>query len=167
MHVAPQRLQYVNLNYFNPEATTPDARTSNYTATFADKLTIGGGLLDNTLSVTRFGARVWGQGTEELDITPSGNSGNYFLHSTQAASRDQGLVQGFLPKFQWAGAHQIQVGADASWLRYTADNSRTGYQVLSLSGQIISQTLFPNPAPISAEVGFNISGMPGPPFGPM
>ena len=31
---------------------------------------------------------------------------------------------------------------------------------------VIKATLFPNPAPIKAEVGFNISGIPGPPFGP-
>jgi hypothetical protein len=31
---------------------------------------------------------------------------------------------------------------------------------------VINATLPPNPAPIKAEVGFNISGIPGPPFGP-
>ncbi len=78
VHVAPQRMEYVNMNYFNPQETSPDAATNNYTGTLADKLTLGTGLLENTLSVTRFDARVWGQGTEELTITPSGNSGNYF-----------------------------------------------------------------------------------------
>jgi hypothetical protein len=76
VHVAPQRLENVNMNYFNPQSTSPDAATNNYTATVADKLTLGKGLLDNTLSITRFDARVWGQGTEELTITPGGNRGN-------------------------------------------------------------------------------------------
>ena len=31
---------------------------------------------------------------------------------------------------------------------------------------VIKATLFPKPAPMIAEVGFNISGIPGPPFGP-
>ncbi|MNR29633.1 hypothetical protein D3C85_1470310 [compost metagenome] len=31
---------------------------------------------------------------------------------------------------------------------------------------VIKATEFPNPAPIMAEVGFSISGIPGPPFGP-
>ena len=31
---------------------------------------------------------------------------------------------------------------------------------------VIRATSFPNPEPIIAEVGFSISGMPGPPFGP-
>ena len=29
MHIAPQRLGFVNMNYFNPQPTTPDARTHN------------------------------------------------------------------------------------------------------------------------------------------
>ena len=38
---APQRLGFVNMNYFNPQETTPDASTHNYTSTVSDKLTIG------------------------------------------------------------------------------------------------------------------------------
>src|ERR1019366_3661051 len=53
VHIAPQRLDFVNMNYFNPQPTTPDDSTHNYTATLADRLGIGGGLLENTLSVTR------------------------------------------------------------------------------------------------------------------
>ena len=61
VHVAPQRLDYAGLDYFNPEPTTPDASTRNYTATVGDKWSLWGGLLDNTISATRseptFGAR--------------------------------------------------------------------------------------------------------------
>ena len=44
VHVAPGRMEYVNMNYFNPQETSPDAATNNYTATVGDKLTLGGGL---------------------------------------------------------------------------------------------------------------------------
>ena len=43
------------------------------------------------------------------------------------------------------------MGADADWLHYNADFRRTGYEVLGLSGQLISETLFP--APASFHVG--------------
>jgi outer membrane receptor for ferrienterochelin and colicin len=42
-HVAPQKMDNVNLDYFNPEPTTPDARTRNYTGVLSDHLTIFGG----------------------------------------------------------------------------------------------------------------------------
>ncbi|SPE28889.1 hypothetical protein SBA3_150005 [Candidatus Sulfopaludibacter sp. SbA3] len=71
-----------------------------------------------------------------------GNSGNYFLHATQGASRDQGILQAYLPRFQLAGSHQPEAGAGADLIRYNADFRRTGYEALDASGQLISQTLF-------------------------
>src|SRR5207302_2837887 len=86
-HIAPQRLDFVNMDYFNPQPTTPDASTHNYTATIADHLSLRGGLLDNSVSATYFAARVWGQGAQDLVITPQGNSGNYFAQQDRIASR--------------------------------------------------------------------------------
>ena len=40
-HVVPQRLGHVNINYFNPEETSPDASTHNYTGTLAHRMTLG------------------------------------------------------------------------------------------------------------------------------
>ena len=73
VHMAPQRLEYAGLDYFNPEPTTPDASTRNYTATLGDKWTLWGGLLDNTLSATRFGANVWRSGARIWNSRPLAN----------------------------------------------------------------------------------------------
>jgi hypothetical protein len=136
----------------NPVSTTSSLHSHEYLFGFRDQQYFGhGALIEIGYAHSDFYAAQSPQGQGLFIISPQGNSGNYFLNSTQTASRDQGLLQGFLPKFQWAGAHQIQVGADSSWLHYTADNSRTGYQVMSLSGQLISQTLFPNPARFRVE----------------
>lgn len=86
-HVAPQRLSFVNLDYFNPPETTPDGATHNYTATIADHLSIFGGVLENIVSATQFGARVWSAGNQDLIITPTGRAGNYFSNLDRTASR--------------------------------------------------------------------------------
>jgi hypothetical protein len=111
VHIAPQRLGFVNLNYFNPEITTPDASTKNYTATVADHLTVGSGLFENTLSFTRFDARVWGQGTQELTITPGGNSGNYFAQQNRDASRFSWIPTYESAAFEWLGTHHLKAGS--------------------------------------------------------
>jgi len=119
VHVAPQRLDFVNMNYFNPEPTTPDASTHNYTATVADRLTLGGGLLENTLSITRFDARVWGQGPQDLTITPEGNSGDYFAQQGRNAARySWAPVFSFAP-VTWMGSHNFKAGA---YLDESTDN---------------------------------------------
>jgi len=90
VHVAPQRLGHVNMDYFNPQPTTPDASTHSYTGTVADRLTLFGGLLESTFSAMRFDVGVWGQGYQDLTITPMGNRGNYFASKTRDASRYSG-----------------------------------------------------------------------------
>ena len=113
-HVAPQRLEFVNIDYFNPEPTAPDARIQNHTGSVADRLTIFGGLLESNFSVTRFDASVWGSGTQDLAITPMGNRGNYFAQQYHEATRVAGATSfSFAP---WArfGTHNFKVGTDLS-----------------------------------------------------
>ena len=114
VHVAPQRLGYVNLNYFNPESTTPDASTQNYTATLADHWSLHAGVLENTLSMTRFDARVWGQGSQDLTITPTGNSGNYFAQQQRSAWRYSWMPVFSLSQVNWWGAHHFKLGSTMS-----------------------------------------------------
>lgn len=111
VHVAPQRMQYVNADIFNPLQTTPDAGMHNYTATISDHLTIFGGILDNTVSETQFGARVWGKGPADLILTPYGRDGNFFANQTRTANRF-----GWSPSFTWPemrlwGNHTVKVGS--------------------------------------------------------
>jgi hypothetical protein len=120
IHVAPQRLGFVNMDFFNPQATTPDASTHNYTGTIADHLSLRGGLLDNTLSITSFGARVWGQGTQDLMIAPTGNSGNYFAQQDRNASRLGWSSTYSFGSLTGLGTHNLKAGS------YVAGSSDTG-----------------------------------------
>jgi hypothetical protein len=142
VHVAPQRMTYVNLNYFNPQATSPDAATSNITATLADKLTLGGGLLENTLSLTRFDARVWGQGTQELLIAPGGNSGNYFAQVNRNASRVSWTPVYSFAAVNWLGTHNFKTGA---YIAESVDNGQVAerpFQILDASNQLLERVTF-------------------------
>jgi hypothetical protein len=142
VHVAPQRLGHVNMNFFNPQATTPDASTHNDTATVADHLSLWGGLLENTFSFTRFSASVWGQGNQDLTITPTGNSGNYFAQQARHASR-----AGWTPVYSFAqlnrlGVHNFKLGA------YFAQSSDDGQvsdhpiDILDANSRLIERITF-------------------------
>jgi Carboxypeptidase regulatory-like domain/TonB-dependent Receptor Plug Domain len=137
----------VGLAPLNPVSTTLNQHSHQYFTSIRDQKYFGhGALLEFGYGHGDYVNTQTPQGDSLYILSPEGNSGNYFLNSAMQATRDQGLVQGYLPKFQFAGSHQIQVGADAEWLRYSANENRTGYQVLGLSGQLISETLFPVPA---------------------
>jgi hypothetical protein len=142
----------VGLAPLNPVSTTSSLRTREYFGSIKDQKYFGHGMLvEFGYAHNDFSAVQIPQGQNLYVISADGNSGNYFLNATQAAARDQGLIQAYLPKFHFLGSHQLQVGTDADWLRYHADFNRTGYQVLGLGGQLISETLYPSPA--SVQVG--------------
>lgn len=142
VHVAPQRLGYVNLDFYNPRPTTPDASTHNYTATIADRLTLGGGLLENTLSFTRFSAGVWGQGSQDFTLTPTGNSGNYFAQQTRNASRVS-----FAPVYSFAqlnrlGSHSFKAGAYVAGSSDDGQISEHPINILDANAQLVERITF-------------------------
>ncbi len=56
LHVAPQHINFVNPDFFNPEPVTPSYRQQNYLGTITDHLALGQGILDSAVSIQRFDA---------------------------------------------------------------------------------------------------------------
>ncbi len=137
----------IGLGALNPVPTTSNTRTRQFFGSLKDQKYFARGALvefgyahnDVSLSQTP-------QGPNLYVLSPQGNAGNYFVNSAQAATRDQGVVQAYLPAFQFWGSHRPMAGVDGDWLHYNADFRRTGYEVLGLSGQLVSETLYPAPA---------------------
>ena len=137
----------VGLAPLNPVSTTFSLHTRDYTGSLKDQVYFGHGVLvDFGYAHHRFSQVQTPQGESPYVFSPNGNSGNYFVDATQEAARDQALIHGYLPKFQLGGSHQLEAGSDADWLHYHADNRNTGYDVLGLSGQLLSETTFGAPA---------------------
>ncbi|HUI56989.1 MAG TPA: TonB-dependent receptor [Bryobacteraceae bacterium] len=137
----------VGLGPLDPVPATSTVHASEYFGSLKDQVYVGHGMLvEFGYAHNDFSNAQAPQGTGLYLFSPEGNGGNYFVNATQGASRDQGLVHAYLPQFHFAGPHQVEAGADADEIHYNADSHRTGYEVLGLSGQLISQTLFPTPA---------------------
>jgi len=140
----------VGLGPLDPLSTTSTVDTRQYFASVKDQQYLGhGALVELGYGHNDFSVGQTPQGQGLYIISPQGDAGNYFANSTQAATRDQWLLHAFLPKFQWAGSHQFEAGGDVDWLHYHAALRDTGYQVLGLSGQLLSETLFAAPAAFS------------------
>ena len=110
-HIAPQTLDYVGLNYFNPQPTTPNATFHEMTPTLLDRLQIGGGILQSTFAITQVSSRIDPQGSLDMVLTPSGNGGNYYNQQNRRATRYQWL-ENWAPKtLHFHGDHLFQIGA--------------------------------------------------------
>jgi Carboxypeptidase regulatory-like domain len=150
IHIAPQRLEYANLTYFNPLVTSPDANTNNYTVTLADRLMLWGGLLENTLSATRFDARVWGQGNQDLTIAPGGNTGNYFAQQNRNASRLSWAPVMSFASVNWLGVHNLKAGAGLAESSDNGDVTEHPINILNGGNQLLQRITFSGGQPFRA-----------------
>lgn len=156
MHVAPQRLGNVNLSYYNPGPTTPDASTHNYTGTISDKWSILGGLWDNTLGITRFDANVWAKGTLNYVFQPQVESGNYFSQQRRDAERYSWSSSFAFQQWNHFGSHNFKAG---TYFSRSFDNGQLLQRPVDIedaSGRLLERMAFTGGAPFNysdTEVG--------------
>jgi len=148
VHAAPQRMEFVNMDAFNPQQTTPDARLHNYTGTISDHLAIFGGLLETSFSETRFGATIWGQGPDDLILAPQGNSGDYFAQQSRNASRISGAVNYALHPLNLGGSHSFKIGSYLAGSADQGDISKNPIDIRDASGLLLE------------TIGFTHNGQP-------
>jgi hypothetical protein len=155
-HVAPEKMDFVNLDYFNPEPTTPDARTRNYTGVLSDRLTIFGGLLDTNFSVTKFDANVWGQGDADMNIAPGGTTGNYFATLSRVAERIGGTTTySFAPWRRW-GTHNFKIGADVAGSNEDGQVQKHPVNLFNANSQLVESLVFTPGTPFEiSDVGMS------------
>jgi hypothetical protein len=142
-HIVPQRLGHVNMDYFNPEETSPDAGTHNYTGTLAHRMTLGQAILESTFSVTSFDVSVWGRGEANLEVAPGGNSGNYFAQKQRSAIRQSGLsVFSFAP-LNVLGTHHFKIGLYVASSEEDGRISENPVDILDAARQLTRRISFP------------------------
>jgi hypothetical protein len=133
----------VGLGPLDPVSTTQTVHTREYLGGVRDQMALGGGsLLELGYAHNAFSDSQTPQGQTIYVYSPAGRSGNYFVTGSQTASRDQGLAHWYAPKFHMAGSHQVEAGADGDLLRYNGDFHRTGYELVGITGQVLTQTTF-------------------------
>jgi hypothetical protein len=136
----------VGLGVLDPVSTTQTVDAREYFAGVRDQFIAGGrSLMELGYAHNWFSNSQTPQGQSVYVFSPQGRSGNYFVTGAQTASRDEGLVHVYAPQFQLAGSHQIEAGANVDLLRYHGDFHRTGYELLGLAGEVLSQTSFFGP----------------------
>jgi Carboxypeptidase regulatory-like domain len=111
LHFAPHSVDYAGLDYFDPQAVTPNARYYEWTGTVIDRLSIGGGLVQSTLAVTRVSSGIQPQGPAAMVLTPAGNRGNYFSQQARSAKRLQWIEDWAPHVLHFFGEHRLQIGS--------------------------------------------------------
>ena len=115
-HLAPRKDAFVRLDFFNQRPVTPNWKGKDYTGTLIDRLTLGQNLLESLISVKNYTVNVFGQGLDEMNLTPTGNTGNYFSQQDREARRAEWMETLSLKPIQssswlFGGDHNFKFGA--------------------------------------------------------
>jgi hypothetical protein len=115
LHFAPHSLDYVGLNYFDPQPVTPNGDFHEATATIMHRWSLGGGLLQSILAETSVSSDVSPQSHSQLMVLqPTGNSGNYFSREARNSARYEWIENYTVRPLHFAGEHTIQIGSVVS-----------------------------------------------------
>jgi len=138
-HVAPRQMEFVNLNFFDPQPVTPTFSAHDYTGTVIDRWTIGNNLLESTLAIKRFTGNVWGQGNEDMILSPTGNSGNYFSQQNRRASRAEWIETYSLSPIKGFGAHNLKFGSTVAHTGNRGDFVARPIQIQDTDGRLVKR----------------------------
>ncbi|GAC1692896.1 MAG: hypothetical protein NVS9B5_35280 [Terriglobales bacterium] len=147
LQMTPSDQQYVNLDYFNPQSTTPDFSNRNYTGTILDRLGVKGGLLQSTLTLRHLDGNVRPQGLADMVLTPVGNSGNYFSQQKRSTNTTE-LIESYAasPRRLW-GTHSMQGGFSIAASQYNASMANRPVDIMNATGVLLKKIQFTDARP--------------------
>jgi hypothetical protein len=148
-HFSPQRTNFVNPDYFNPQPVTPGYVQHNYVGTAAHHFGIFGGILDSAISLQRFDVNVDAQGDANMVLTPEGNRGNFFGAQTRSASRTEWLESWSLAPVTFLGTHLFKMGSSVTNAGDTGRFSYRPIDILDTTGQLEESIAFANANPFN------------------
>jgi len=155
----PRRDQYVNLDFFRPQPVTPNYKQKDYTFAIRDSFQLHEGLLESAASYKRFDANVWGQGEDEMTITPTVAEGNYFATQTHRAHRLELFEVFTAPASKILGFnHEIKFGFDFNSIGGALNYLARPVNIVREDGTLAERIVFRASKPIKASnreyVGF-------------
>ena len=148
-HWSPQQINYVNPDYFNPQASTPSYGQHTNSGRVQDHYGFLNGLVDSSLSFQRFDATIGAQGPADMITTPLGNQGNFFGTQVRAGRRTEWLETWSLAPFRLGGTHLVKMGSSVTAL---GDEGHYLYRPIDIEdaqGRLEQRITFTNLAPFN------------------
>jgi hypothetical protein len=151
-HLAPQHINYVRPDYFNPQPVTPTYAHHNYRGTVSDHLAVGSGTLESVVSLQRFDVKVSGQNTVgDMILTPTGNRGNYFASQNRDATRAEWRETWSPAQINRFGNHSLKVGWNLDYLNDSGEFTARPINILDNSGLLLRRIEFTGGTPYKVE----------------
>lgn len=146
MSLYPQKLDFLGLNTFTPQPSTPDFHQRGFQAYFQHRYIIGDkGLLTSQFSYKRFDADVIAQSDDPYRLLLETTEGGFFNRQARRTSRAslQENYQ-FAPK-EFAGSHMFTVGLSYEHSSYDGRQTFLPVEIDGFANQPVERITFTSP----------------------
>ena len=143
----PQKLDYLGLNTFTPQPSTPDFHQRGFQAYLQHRYVIGDkGLLTSQFSYKHFDADITAQSNDPYRLLLETTEGGFFNRQARRTSRSslQENYQ-FAPK-QFAGSHTFSVGLSYEHSSYDGRQTFLPVEIDGLANQAVERITFTSAA---------------------
>ena len=148
----PQKLDFLGLNTFTPQPSTPDFHQRGFQAYLQHRYIVGDkGLLISQFSYKRFDADITAQSDDPYRLLLETTEGGFFNRQARRTSRSSFQESyEFAPK-RFAGSHQLTVGMSYEHSTYDGHQSFLPVEIDSVSGMPIKRISFTSPSSFQAD----------------
>jgi hypothetical protein len=141
--VFPMRTQYANINSLVPQSASSNYGQTGVSVGVNDSYQFGSGaLLSTVFRYTRFDSNAYGQGPEDMLVTPEGWGGNFFNTWTRTGNQFEALPIFQLAPKSWLGSHELKIGADFTHRSFTGSSESRPVQLLREDGSLAQRNEF-------------------------
>ena len=133
----PRKLDYVNLNTFNPQDTAANFHQRGWMLGLNDQyVTTKGGVWQTTFSVKQADADVFGNSSEPFAIAPETNSGGYFNRQNRESRRYEAQTIYSAPVVEWGGQHSWKFGGGFGYTTFDGTNVNSPVRIVRADGTL-------------------------------
>jgi hypothetical protein len=141
--VFPMRTQYANISSLVPQSASSNYGQTGFSIGVTDSYQFeSGALLSTVFRYTRFYGNAYGQGPQDMLLTPEGWGGNFFNTWNRTGNQFEALpIYQLMPR-SWHGSHELKFGEDFIHRSFTGSNQSRPIQLLREDGSLAQRIDF-------------------------
>jgi len=150
--VFPQKLDYLGLNTFTPQPSTPDLHQRGYQVSAQHRYVAGsGGLLTSQLSYEKFDADVLPNSKDPYRLLVETTEGGFFNRQDRNTNRVEWQETYQASPKHFFGMHQLKAGLDFSHSSYDGRQKFSPVDIVGASGSTLERIEFGAPTRFSVQ----------------
>jgi len=144
--VFPQKLDFANLNTFNPMPTTPNFHQRGWFVAAHEQAAFqNGSLLQSSVSLKDFDVDIYGNSPPPFRIAPDGRTGGWFNRQHRESRRFEWMEVYHLPTISWGGQHAFKIGSAVAVNTFTGLDRSDPVHIVRADGTLAQRLTFLGP----------------------